>query len=231
MVAKFMKLKSLKCIAMKIHILNQHTSIANEFLSELRDVALQTDRLRFRNNLERLGELMAYEFSKTLLTKKRVTSTPLGNSEAEIPVNDLVLVTVLRAGIPFYQGFLNIFDRAASGFIGAFREEGTAKDLMVTLNYSALPNLDNKQLVIIDPMLATGKSLVKAFNQCLKYGHPKAVHIMSVISAPEGINHLQTSIHHPGSIWTWAKDSHLNDMAYIVPGLGDAGDLSFGEKE
>jgi uracil phosphoribosyltransferase len=231
MAVKFMKLKHLKSIAMKIHILNQQTSIANQFLCELRDTSVQTDRLRFRANLERLGELMAYEFSKTLLAKKCEVATPLGTSQAEVPVNDLVMVTVLRAGIPFYQGFLNIFDKAESGFIGAYREEGSEKDLMITLNYSALPNLDNKQLVLIDPMLATGKSLVKAFNQCLKYGHPKAVHIMSVISAPEGISYLEESIDHPGSIWTWAKDSHLNEMAYIVPGLGDAGDLSFGTKE
>lgn len=218
-------------MTMKIHILNQQTSIANQFLTELRDTGIQADRMRFRRNLERLGELMAYEFSKTLRSKMHTIETPLGKSQTELPVNDLVLVTVLRAGIPFFQGFLNLFDRAESGFIGAYREEGTAKDLTITLNYSALPNLNNKQLVLIDPMLATGKSLVKAFEQCLKYGHPKAVHFMSVISAPEGIDYLQASVDHPGSIWTWAKDSHLNELAYIVPGLGDAGDLSFGLKE
>ena len=145
-----------------------------------------------------------------------------------------MLVTVLRAGIPFFQGFLNIFDHAPSGFIGAFREEGGAdpvRDLNISLNYSAMPNLSGKHLILIDPMLATGKSLVKAFQQCLKYGHPRSVHFMSVISAPEGIAHLQQAVDHPGGIWTWAKDSHLNELAYIVPGLGDAGDLSFGIKE
>lgn len=226
-----MKLNGGKFSLMKIHILNQQVSIANQYLSEIRDVKVQEDRLRFRRNMEKLGELMAYEFSKSLIGKTRQVTTPLGDTEIELPVNDLVLVTVLRAGIPFYQGFLNVFDKAASGFIGAFRQEGTAKDIEIALNYSAMPNLDNKQLVIIDPMLATGKSLVKAFRQCLKYGYPKAVHFMSVISAPEGISHVEQAVDHPGSIWTWARDSHLNEMAYIVPGLGDAGDLSFGPKE
>ncbi len=221
----------LKSRTMEIHILNQQTSIANDFLANLRDTSVQGDRLRFRRNLERLGELMAYEFSKTLETSTRSIHTPLTNADVEIPVNDLVLVTVLRAGLPFHQGFLNIFDKAASGFIGAYREEGDASNLTVTLSYSALPNLNGKQLVLIDPMLASGKSLVKAFFQCLKYGQPKAVHFMSVISSPEGIQHLNQTIDHTGSIWTWSKDSHLNDRAYIVPGLGDAGDLSFGEKE
>lgn len=219
---------------MKVHILNESSSVANQFLAELRDVKVQQDRLRFRRNLEKLGELMAYEFSKTLKVRSSEVTTPLGKAAIDVPSEDPALVTIMRAGIPFFQGFLNIFDQAPSGFIGAYREEtkgGRAEDLQIALNYSAMPNLNGRHLVLIDPMLATGKSLVKAFRQCLKYGHPKAVHFMSVISAPEGISHVRESVDHPGSIWTWAKDSHLNDSAYIVPGLGDAGDLSFGFKE
>lgn len=232
---KFMKLVVLNATPMKIHILNEQSSIANQYLAEMRSVDVQNDRLRFRCNLERLGELMAYEFSKTLRTKTTEVATPMGSCAIDLPDNDLVLVTILRAGIPFYQGFLSVFDKAASGFIGAYREEGAKTsdrtELEITLNYSAMPNLNGKQLVLLDPMLASGKSLVKAYKQCLEYGHPKAVHFMSVISAPEGIRHLTEQIHDFGSIWTWAQDSHLNEMAYIVPGLGDAGDLSFGVKE
>ncbi len=230
-----MKLVTSNATPMKIHILNQQSSIANQYLAELRSVDIQNDRLRFRRNLERLGELMAYEFSKTLRAKTSDVTTPMGSCAVELPDNDFVLVTILRAGIPFYQGFLSVFDKAASGFIGAYREEGGKNgdktELEITLNYSAMPNLNGKQLVLIDPMLASGRSLVKAYKQCLKYGHPKAVHFMSVISAPEGIRHVAEQIEHPGSMWTWAQDSHLNDLAYIVPGLGDAGDLSFGVKE
>ncbi len=219
---------------MNVHVLNEKSSVANRFLAELRDCHTQSDRLRFRRNMERLGELMAYEFSKTLQIQSAEITTPLDTMRVDVPAEELVLVTVLRAGIPFFQGFLNIFDTASSGFIGAFREESGSepvRDLHIALTYSAMPNLSGKHLVLIDPMLATGKSLVKAFHQCLKYGQPQAVHFMSVISAPEGIRHLQQAVDHPGSIWTWAKDSHLNDLAYIVPGLGDAGDLSFGVKE
>lgn len=219
---------------MNVHILNENSSVANQFLAELRDVNIQQDRLRFRRNLERLGELMAYEFSKTLSTKPCEVITPLDKVSVDIAIEELVLVTVMRAGIPFFQGFVNIFDKASSGFIGAYREEGgdnPKTDLQITLNYSAMPNLNGKHLVLIDPMLATGKSLVKAFEQCLRYGHPKSVQFMSVISAPEGIMYIQQMVDHPGSIWTWARDRELNKMAYIVPGLGDAGDLSFGLKE
>lgn len=218
---------------MKIHILNENSSVANRFLAELRDVKIQGDRFRFRNNMERLGELMAFEFSKTLPVKAAQVTTPLGKISTDLPYDELVLVTVMRAGIPFFQGFLHIFDQAASGFIGAYREEseGNAGNVEITLNYSAMPDLNGKQLVLIDPMLATGRSLVKGFRQCLKYGHPKAVHFMSVISAPEGLAYIQQEVDHPGSLWTWARDSHLNEMAYIVPGLGDAGDLSYGSKE
>ena len=219
---------------MKIHILNENSSVANRFLAELRDVRIQRDRLRFRNNMTRLGELMAFEFSKTLPVKPAQVTTPLGNVSTDLPYDELVLVTVMRAGIPFFQGFLHIFDQAASGFIGAYREEAEGQNIgniEIALNYSAMPDLNGKQLVLIDPMLATGKSLVKAFRQCLKYGHPKAVHFMSVISTPEGLAYVQQKVDHPGSLWTWARDSHLNEKAYIVPGLGDAGDLSYGSKE
>lgn len=218
---------------MKVHILSEQCSAGSRFLAELRDVNIQQDRLRFRKNLERLGELMAYEFSKTLDAKAKNVQTPLGSLSMELPEEDLVLVTVMRAGIPFFQGFLNIFDRAAAGFIGAYREEGDqpSASIDIALTYSAMPNLDGRILVLVDPMLATGQSLVQAFERSLKYGTPKAVHFMSVICAPEGLDYVTTSIDHPGSIWSWARDQRLDESAYIVPGLGDAGDLCFGPKE
>lgn len=209
-------------------VLNHTHSIANSYLADLRSAELQKDRLRFRKNLERLGTLMAYELSKTLSFKPTSIQTPLKEAKVYLPKEDIVLISILRAALPFVDGFLEIFDKADVGFIGAWRKEG--KTIEVALDYTAAPDLTGKTLILVDPMLATGKSLVAALNQILKNGKPNKVYICSVISAPEGITYVENSINMDFEMWTWAVDEKLNEQSYIVPGLGDAGDLSFGSK-
>lgn len=210
-------------------ILSQQTSIANQFLAELRDKHIQMDRMRFRKNLERLGEVLAFEVSKTLTYQTKEIQTPLEKTEMQLPADQVVVVAVLRAALPFYQGFLNFFDQAESGFIGAFREE-SGSGLTVNLGYHASPNLDNKVLILVDPMLATGQSCVESLQTLLKHGTPKAIHLVAAFAAPEGVEHLKKSITVPYSLWLGTLDAQLNSQSYIVPGLGDAGDLAFGEK-
>jgi uracil phosphoribosyltransferase len=210
-------------------ILSKQPSIANQFLAELRNVQVQKDSMRFRKNLERLGEVLAYEVSKTLSFQTKEVVTPLENTAMAVPSDQVVLVAVLRAALPFYQGFLNFFDQAESGFIGAFREEGTEK-LTVNLGYHASPSLDDKILILVDPMLATGQSCVAALQTLLQHGTPKAIHLVAAIAAPEGVQHLAEHISQPYSLWLGTLDERLNEKAYIVPGLGDAGDLAFGAK-
>ncbi len=212
-------------------ILDQQNSIASQFLAELRDVNTQTDRLRFRRNLERLGEIMAYEISKTFDYIPIDVTTPLGIDRSMLNAEQPVLISVLRAGIPFHQGFQNYFDRANSGFIGAFRKEGNeeAPGVEVDLCYIGAPSIQDKVLLLIDPMLATGTSLVKAYENLLGHGTPREVHIVAVIAAQAGVTHLQEKIPN-AQIWLGALDAELDERFYIVPGLGDAGDLSFGPK-
>jgi uracil phosphoribosyltransferase len=210
-------------------ILSQQPSIANQFLAELRDKQIQKDRMRFRKNLERLGEVLAFEVSKTLSYQKKEIQTPLEQMEMQLTSDQVVLVAVLRAALPFYQGFLNFFDPAESGFIGAFREESGEK-LTVNLGYHASPSLDNKVLILVDPMLATGQSCVESLQTLLKHGTPKAIHLVSAFAAPEGVEYLKKAITVPYSLWLGTLDEKLNSLSYIVPGLGDAGDLAFGEK-
>lgn len=210
-------------------ILSQQASIANQFLAELRNKQIQKDRMRFRKNLERLGEILAYEVSKSLSYQEEEIETPLERMKMQLPSDQVVLVAVLRAALPFYQGFLNFFDQAESGFIGAFREESGEK-LTVNLGYHASPNLDNKVLILVDPMLATGQSCVESLQTLLKHGTPKAIHLVSAFAAPEGVEYLKKTITVPYSLWLGTLDEKLNSLSYIVPGLGDAGDLAFGEK-
>lgn len=210
-------------------ILSQQNSIAQHYLAELRNVDIQKDRSRFRKNLERLGEIMAYELSKTLTYADHEIQTPLEKMDVPLSTDQVVLITVLRAGLPFYQGFLNFFDQAESGFIGASREEDGAK-VTVNLGYEASPILENKVLILIDPMLATGQSSFQALRALLRFGNPKAIHLVAAIAAPEGIEFLNKSISQPFSLWLGAVDTKLNSQSYIVPGLGDAGDLAFGIK-
>lgn len=211
-------------------ILSAQPSIANQFLADLRNVQVQKDSMRFRKNLERLGEILAYEVSKTISYQTKEVVTPLDNIAMALPADQVVLVAVLRAALPFYQGFLNFFDQAESGFVGAFREEGAEK-LSVNLGYHASPSLDNKVLILVDPMLATGQSCVTALQTLLQHGKPKAIHLVAAFAAPEGVHYLAENILQPYSLWLGSLDEKLNDKAYIVPGLGDAGDLAFGEKQ
>ncbi len=216
-------------VFLNMFILSQQASIANQFLAELRDKQIQKDRMRFRKNLERLGEILAYEVSKTLSYQNKEVQTPLEQMKMQLPSDQVVLVAVLRAALPFYQGFLNFFDQAESGFIGAFREESGEK-LTVNLGYHASPSLDNKVLILVDPMLATGQSCVESLQTLLKHGTPKAIHLVSAFAAPEGVEYLKKAITVPHSLWLGTLDAKLNSSSYIVPGLGDAGDLAFGEK-
>lgn len=213
-------------------ILDKKNSIANHFLYQLRDSEIQKDRFRFRKNLERLGEIMAYEISKSLPFYQKSIKTPLGNSSVELIKYQPVLISVLRAAIPFYQGFLNFFDDSDSGFIGAYRKGETedSKNIEIDYLYQAAPSIEGREVILIDPMLATGKSFIKTIENLYKNGNPSKIHIASVIAAPEGIDFLKKNTKQSVEIWICSLDEKLNDKSYIIPGLGDAGDLSFGEK-
>lgn len=214
-------------------ILDKINTIANQYLYELRDKNIQIDRLRFRKNLERLGEIMAYEISKSLNYSPKTTETPLGQSIIPLPMEKPVLISVMRAAIPFYQGFLNFYDTSDSGFIGAYRKEGSNSTPEVEIDYlyQAAPILEGKEIIIVDPMLATGKSFLRTIeNLCLSHGNPSLIHIASVIAAPEGIRYIENRINIPYKLWVCSVDEKLNDKSYIIPGLGDAGDLCFGQK-
>lgn len=214
----------------KLFVLAEQRSIANQFLVELRDAAVQRDRMRFRRNLERVGEVLAMEISRTLEYEPVTVRTPLGETAIDRLKEYPVLITILRAGIPLHQGFQNIFDHSDSGFIGAYRNEG-GQSITVNVDYVAIPPIDGRVVILIDPMLATGKSIVDAQTVLFKRGTPSHLHIASVVSAPEGLRHLKSELKIPYSLWTGAVDEKLNSSFYIVPGLGDAGDLSFGIKQ
>lgn len=211
-------------------VLTQQNTIANHFLAELRNKEVQQDRPRFRHNLERLGEILAYEVSKNLDFEPTKINTPLGVATTNLLSTQPVLVCVMRAGLPFYQGFQTIFSEAESAFIGAFRGKANAEhEFEIEMHYAAVPDLAGKPLIIIDPMLATGKSIVSSYQMLLKYGTPSHVHIVAAIASRTGINYIQSSISN-SQLWIGAIDEELNHKFYIVPGLGDAGDLAFGEK-
>jgi len=210
--------------------LSEHSSLAQVYLKELRDTRIQADRFRFRKNLERLGQIMAYEISKALPFELSSVTTPLAVTEVSIPSEQPVLCSILRAGVPYFQGFVSFFDHSDCAFVGAYR--GRHQDdfsFEVELDYVACPDLTGRTVILIDPMLATGKSIVKAYETLKKWGTPAAVHIAAVIAAPEGIDWIE-SVLPEADIWTCAIDLELNDHFYIVPGLGDAGDLAYGAK-
>lgn len=210
-------------------VLSEVDSICNQFIAELREVTIQGDRMRFRKNLERIGEIMAYEISKSFPYSPKEVQTPLAKTTVNLPAVNPVIVSVLRASLPFYQGFLNFFDKSESGFIGAFREEG-AGEITINLGYHASPNLQGKTLILADPMLATGKSFIRSIETLLSHGQPEIVHIAAAFASPEGIKYIQNNLKIPFNLWIGAVDQSLNSQSYIVPGLGDAGDLAFGEK-
>lgn len=210
-------------------VLEKSNSIGNQFIADLRDVSVQGDRMRFRKNMERVGEILAYEISKSFPYHLKELQTPLAKTEVNIPGLNPVIFAVLRASLPFYQGFLNFFDKAESGFIGAFREE-VHSEVNINLGYHASPNLEGKTVILADPMLATGKSFVCSIETILSHGTPEIIHITAIIASPEGINFIKEHVKVPYKLWIGALDLSLNSQSYIVPGLGDAGDLAFGTK-
>lgn len=212
-------------------VLAEHNSIANQFLVELRDKVIQKDRARFRKNMERMGMLLAYEISKTLSYKNQTVTTPLGDIVTPVPANSPVIATILRAGLPLFQGVLSCFEQADTAFIGAYRKHTNLHhtDFSIQLDYISTPSLENKVLIITDPMLATGKSIAQTIDELAKFGKPACTHLVAVVASKHGVEFLKNK--YPSlTIWTAAIDEHLNDQFYIIPGLGDAGDLSFGEK-
>ncbi len=212
----------------RVRVVCAQPSIANHFLAELRDVEVQKDSLRFRRNLQRLGEIMAYNISSELSYTTKTVRTPLGESSSQHLQDFPVLATVLRAGLPFHQGFLNYFDQSPSAFAAAYRIEGTAQ-VQVQVDYLSAPSLDGRVLILVDPMLASGKSLVQTYRAMLRFGQPRQVYIAAVIASPQGVEYVTREVPE-ASLWLAAIDDDLNAQAYIVPGLGDAGDLSYGSK-
>ena len=209
--------------------LSQTPSIATHYLAELRNLEIQTDPIRFRRNLERLGEIIGYEISKELTYTKGKTKTSLGLADTSTLDKQPVLATILRAGVPLHQGLLNIFDRAESAFISAYRKHRDPKNFDIALQYVACPDLTNRVLILADPMLATGRSMVRTINELNAYGKPAKVHIVAAIACRVGVNEVQAKLP-DATIWAGAVDEKLDEHSYIVPGLGDAGDLAFGEK-
>ena len=208
--------------------LSETNSVAQHYLSELRDEVVQQDRQRFRKNLERLGSIMAYEISKTMEYQMASTKTPLGIANHVLLKEQPVLITILRAGLPYWSGFQQIFDKSDSGFIGAYREE--KGEIMIHLDYAAIPPMHDRDLILIDPMLATGKSLVDTVRKIREKVTCRSVQLAVLIATPEGIRHVQQELGNEIKIWTFGVDATLNSKSYIIPGLGDAGDLCFGEK-
>lgn len=217
----------------KIKNLGEGNSVINNFISELRNIDIQNDRFRFRKNLERLGEIFAYEISKTLEYKSETVVTPLGSLEMNVLKEQPVLATILRAGLPMHQGFLNIFDRADNSFIAAHRKYDKNENYDINIEYYSTADFNDKVLVVIDPMLSTGESLVRCLNDLVSDDMiPKEIHVANVLASRDGIEYLNRSLNHLNiTVWVGAIDEELTAKAYIVPGLGDAGDLAYGRKE
>lgn len=213
-----------------IHNLSLQHSIFGTFLAELRDVSIQHDSMRFRKNLERMAEVMAYEVSKKMDYQTKVVQTPLGEAEAHVLKQQPVLATILRAGLPMHQGLLNYFDRAESAFISAYRKHTTAEDFDIHVEYLASPSIDRKTVIISDPMLATGNSMVMVYKALLQQGKPERIFIVAAIAAPEAIEFVRKHLPESTEIFVGAVDKELTAQSYIVPGLGDAGDLAYGDK-
>ena len=216
---------------MHIHNLSETPSVLNTFISEIRDKTIQKDSMRFRRNIERIGEVLCYELSKSLRFEAHQTQTPLGVSESKLHKNDIVLCSILRAGVPLHNGLLNYFDAAENAFISAYRQhKHNPESFEIVVEYLACPSLENKTLILADPMLATGQSMVATFEALKPFGIPKEVHLVSVIGAQKGVDYVSKEFDSNTNLWIAAIDDSLNDKGYIIPGLGDAGDLAFGNK-
>lgn len=217
---------------MKIIDFNKENTILNQFLAEIRDVNIQQDSLRFRRNIERIGEIMAYEISRDLPYKRISIQTPLAKTTENVPGIQPVIATILRAGLPLHRGFINYFDRAENTFVSAYRKYIDEEHFDIHIEYIASPRLDNKVLILVDPMLATGSSMELDYEALLTKGTPAHIHIASVIASRQAINHIKRTFpNEKTTVWCAAIDPTLNAHSYIVPGLGDAGDLCYGGKE
>ena len=212
-----------------LFVLNKTNTIGNQFLAEMRDAVTQQDRLRFRKNQERMGEILAYEISKRLKYVTVEVQTPLGTATIDVPESYPVLGTILRAGLPFHQGFMNFFDKSPSAFITAYRKVKKAGAFVINIDHISAPDLEGKTVIICDTMLATGQSIVMVCKELIAQYNIKELHIAAVIGSTEGVEHVRANLP-KASLWLGAIDEEMTSKAYIVPGLGDAGDLSFGEK-
>jgi len=216
---------------MKTINLGEQNSIFNHFIREIRDVKIQNDAMRFRRNIERIGEIFAYEISKKMEYKSKDITTPLGISTESLMTEKPVLATILRAGLPLHQGFLNYFDSSDNCFISAYRKHKKSGDFEVKIEYMSSPNLEDKTIILCDPMLASGSSMILAMEAILSKGKPKHLHIVAVIASAEGVDYVKENIPMQNcTLWLGAEDTEMTAKSYIVPGLGDAGDLAFGEK-
>lgn len=216
---------------MEVQEILKTNSIANRFIFQLRDINVQTDKMRFRRNIERLGEIMSYELSKELEYETKEVSTPLGKSKISTPKNELVICSILRAGLPLHQGILNYFDDAENSFISAYRHHPENNEKFeILVEYLASPSLEGKTLILADPMLATGRSFSNVLKALEPMGKPEKIHLVSVIASVEGIEYLKAEFPENSKLWIATIDQKLDKNGYIVPGLGDAGDLCFGNK-
>lgn len=218
---------------MKVVNLSDENSIVNQYMAEIRDVEYQKNRLLFRNNIMRIGEMMAYEISKTLEYRRKDIATPLGIAPVNVPDEKVVLATIFRAGLPFHNGFLNVFDHAGNAFVSAYREykNEAHTEVGIHVEYLATPSIDEKTLIIADPMLATGGSMELGYKAFLTKGTPRHIHVACVIATPEGIDHVRRTFPEgKTTVWAAAVDPGMNEHKYIVPGFGDAGDLCYGDK-
>ncbi len=217
---------------MKIINLSETNSVLNQYLAEIRDVEIQKDRLRFRRNIERIGEIMAYEMSKTFDYSNKEVKTPLGTAVVATCDNEVVLSTILRAGLPFHQGFLQYFDNAENTFVSAYRKYKDTLKFDIHVEYIASPRIDGKTFVLTDPMLATGSSMELSYKAVLTKGTPKEIHVACIIASQKAVDYIKEVFPEENTtIWCAVIDPEVNDHSYIVPGLGDVGDLAYGEKE
>jgi len=216
----------------KVHDLGSTDSVFNQIMAELRDAVIQLDRMRFRRNLERIGEIMAYEISKTFKYDEEEVSTPLGVKEIRTMKEQPVIATILRAGLPFHNGMLNMFDHADSAFIAAYRKyDKNEEDSEIRVEYYSSPCLDDRVLILCDPLLATGESIVKTLQGLMEDEEPKEIHIAVAVASQDGLDYVQHALSRkPVTIWVGSIDEELTARAYVVPGMGDVGDLAYGEK-
>jgi len=213
-----------------VHILSESNSLIHHFIAEIRDTEIQKDRMRFRRNLERIGEIAAVEISKTMNYVEKDVVTPLGIAKIPLLESQPVVATILRAGLPLHQGVLNYFDHADNAFISAYRKHHKDGSFDIRLEYLSSPSLNDRIIILADPMLATGASIVVTFKAMLQHGRPKHTHIVAAIASSEGVEYVKSHMPADVTLWIGAVDDELTAQSYIVPGLGDAGDLAYGEK-